>query len=91
MYTMKSTATINNDYAAKSATEVKALATLAAIYSKLLGEEITQRKLRHLLHVQLSGVMLFLLAAGNIFALALGIAWFASALYSAKVEWANQK
>ena len=50
-------------------------------------EEITASKLRHLLHVQLAGVMLLPLAACNFGMLLLGIIWFASALYGAKTEW----
>ena len=78
---------LNKAYTTKTTTEISALVSLAALYSKLLGEEITQRKLRHLLHVQLAGVMLLPLAACNIGMLLLGIIWFASALYSAKTEW----
>ena len=91
MYTMKNTATLNSAYTEKTTTEVQMLVSLAALYSKLLGEEITQRKLRHMLHVQLAGFMLFLLAAWNILALTLGIVWFATALYGAKEEWCNKK
>ena len=88
---MKNTAILNSNFTVKSTAEAKELITLAAVYSQLLGEEITQRKLRHLLHVQLAGFMLFLLAAWNILALMLGIVWFATALYGAKEEWCGKK
>ena len=88
---MKNTATLNREFTAKSTTEIQVLVSLAALYSKLLGEEITQRKLRHLLHVQLSGFMIFLLASWNVFALVLGVVWFATALYGAKVEWERKQ
>ncbi len=91
MYTMRNTAMFNKAYTTKTTTEISALVSLAALYSKLLGEEITQRKLCHLLHVQISGFMLFLLAAWNILALTLGIIWFAAALYGAKEEWNSKK
>jgi hypothetical protein len=91
MYTMKNTAMLNKAYTAKETSEISALDILARVYSQLLGEEITQRKLHHLLHVQISGFMLFLLAAWNVLALTLGIIWFATALYGAKEEWNNKK
>lgn len=88
---MKNTATISSTLCTKTTSELQALTVLAAICSKLLEEEITPRKLRHLLHVQTSGFMLFLFAAWNVGALMLGLAWFATALYSAKQAWKTAK
>lgn len=84
---MKNTAILNSNFTVKSTAEAKELVTLAAVYSQLLGEEITQTKLYHLLHVQLAGLMLFLFAAWNALALIIGVIWFATALYGAKAEW----
>lgn len=84
---MENTATLSANFTTKATSEFSILVSLATLYSHLLGEEITASKLRHLLHVQLAGVMLLPLAACNIGMLLLGIIWFGSALYSAKTEW----
>lgn len=88
---MKNTATIHRNYSAKTSSEITSLTYLAASYSKLLNEDITQRKLLHLLHVQLAGITLPLLAAWNMSALIIGLVWFASALYNAKLGWQENK
>ena len=84
---MKNTTAISSTLCTQTTSELQVLTTLAAIYSKLLDEEITPCKCRHLLHVQVSGFMLFLFAAWNIGALVVGILWFAASLYSAKETW----
>ena len=90
-HTMKNATTIHPNYSAKTHTEAHLLDNIAALYSCLLGEEITQCKLHHLIHVQISGLCLLPLAAWNAGALLLGVAWFASALYGAKTEWRNKE
>lgn len=88
---MKNSVTMSSTLCTKTTSELQMLTAIAAIYSKLLNEEITPLKLRHLLHVQVSGFMLFLLSAWNAGALMLGLAWFATALYSAKQAWKTAK
>jgi hypothetical protein len=87
LYTMKSSTALHHDFSVKATTTSSALTTLAAIYSTLLDETITLRKLHHLLHVQVAGISLLPLATWDTAALFVGIIWFAVALYGAKTEW----
>lgn len=88
---MKNTATLHHNYSVKNSSDITLFAILATSYSKLLNEDITQRKLCHLLHVQLAGIALPLFAAWNTGALIIGLIWFASALYSAKLGWKDNQ
>lgn len=87
LYTMKNSTALHRDFSVKATTTSSTLTTLAAIYSTLLDETITLRKLHHLLHVQVAGISLLPLATWDTAALFVGIIWFAVALYGAKTEW----
>jgi hypothetical protein len=86
---MENTATLTTRLDQKTTSNFTCLACIAALYSEILGEEITLRKVRHLLHAQLAGFMLIPLATWSVGVLILGLIWFASALYSAKTEWSK--
>lgn len=88
---MKNTAILQQHYSTEKTSDTQTLESLAALYSKLLGETITPTQACHLLHAQVAGFMLLPLAAWNVAALTIGIVWFASALYGAKEAMAARK
>ena len=88
---MKNTATLQHHYSTEKTADTQTLESLAALYSKLLGETITPTQVCHLLHAQVAGLMLLPLAAWNVAALTIGIVWFATALYGTKEAMATSK